>query len=140
MGEIYVTPQTLDQLVGNYVAIRDQVRAMKERHSNELAPYEQALAGLENYFLTMLNDTGQNSMAGPSGTFYRTVDTEVKIDDWAATLTYIVQTGAWHLLSKRISKAVIADLIKSGAPLPPGVSAQQSYSVNVNRPRGGHQE
>jgi hypothetical protein len=129
------TPQRMssDDMISKYIRLRDKVKAIKDRHTEELAPYNNAMSTLEGWMLETLNAAGLQSMKSPHGTAYKSVRTSAKVIDWPATLSFIKANEAWDLLEARVSK-LAAQAIIDETQLPiPGVETSSEIVVNVRR-------
>jgi hypothetical protein len=128
---------TVDQMVAKYVSVRDAKSALKKRHAEEIAKYDNAMETLELWMLEMLNNLQVESMRTNHGTAYKTVRTSAKVMDWPQTLQFIKDTDAWELLEARVSK-LAAQAIIDDTKLPiPGVDVTSEVVVNVRRAASG---
>lgn len=153
---------TIDSVVAKYVQIRDQRKAISDRHAEELKPYGEAMAKLEQWLLAQLNATGQNSAATDSGTAYKSVVMSATIDGdggWDALLGYIMgkaieaacevlenggtpeqgaeaarRVQALALFNRAVNKTAVKEMMdaENGA-IPPGVKIAQITNLNVKR-------
>lgn len=134
MSEVINKPRmTAEQMIDRYVRLRDRVKDIKAKHSEELAPYAEAMNTLEGWLLESMNQSGLKSMKAPSGTAYKSLRTSTKVLDWPATLAYIREREAWDLLEARVSKTAAAVVVEeTGEPIP-GVETTSEVVVNVRR-------
>jgi len=128
-----VGAMTMDSMIDRYVRLRDKKSAIKDRHKQELAPYEQAMDQLEAWMLETLDRSGLKSAKSPHGTAYKSTRTSAKVTDWAAVLEFIKANDAWDLLEARVSK-LAAEQIIAETQLPiPGVETATEIVCNVRR-------
>lgn len=124
---------TLDQMVAKYVQLRDKLAAIVKDQKDALAPYNVAMATLENWMLDGLNKSGLDSAKTPHGTAYKSTRTSTKVMNWSDTLAWIRDKEAWDLLEARVSKtAVEAIMTETQQPIP-GVSVTRETTLNVRR-------
>ncbi len=124
---------TADDMINKYVKLRDKVKEIKARHTDELRPFGEAMTMLEGWMLEAMNEAGLKSMKSPHGTAYKSLQTSTKVIDWPETLRYIREREAWDLLEARVSKTAAAVVVEeTGAPIP-GVETTSEIRVNVRR-------
>jgi hypothetical protein len=126
---------SIGYLVEQYIGLRDRVKAIKARHSAELAPYADAMALVENACLERLTREGGDHIGTPAGTVYKKVDTRVAINDWELLFQFIWDNQAWHFLTRDVSKEAVVNFLAETKELPPGVSMSRTLGVNVRRGR-----
>jgi hypothetical protein len=134
MSEVIHKPRmTADTMIDKYVRLRDKVKEIKARHTEELAPYGDAMNVLEGWMLEAMNQAGLKSMKSVHGTAYKSLRTSTKVVDWTEALRYIRENEAWDLLEARVSKSAAAVVVEeTGAPIP-GVETTSEITVNVRR-------
>lgn len=124
---------TVDDMIDKYLRLRDKTKAIKERHSEELAPYSNAMNTLEAWLLECLNEAKLKSVSSPHGTAYKTTRTSAKVTDWTAVLTFIRKHEAWDLLEARVSKLAAETIIEETKQPIPGVETSSEVCCNVRR-------
>lgn len=158
-----MTALTKDVVIGKYVELRDEVKAIGERHAAELAPYTEQMDRIEAWLLANLNQDGVDSYKTSAGTAYKSTTTSVKLADreafmgqilhgiaaelrkqlpigdkeWAdeavLLMTEIMQRADWSLADIRVSKAGVTGFIETEGAPPPGVVLESFTKVNVRR-------
>ena len=101
---------TADQIVGQYIAYRDHVAALREKHSAELAPYTQAMEQIENYLQAFMQQNGVDSLKTAHGTPYRATGTSIKTTDAEAFKDFVLEPAA---------DSIYRALHTAGVQLPP---------------------
>jgi hypothetical protein len=124
---------TVEQLIGAYISLRDAKAAVAKRHKDEIAPYNEKLAAIENGILKHLNKEGVNSMASANGTAFRQTRTSTKVEDWDTVISHIRDNELWHMLEKRVSKAAVDEYLEATGEGFPGVSVNSTQVINVRR-------
>ena len=84
----------LEGLIEAYVKVRDGIKEIKERHKQELAPWEQGLAEAEGALMTLLNNAGAESMKTNAGTAFKAQWSKAVVTDWQAVPTGRLPTSA----------------------------------------------
>ena len=123
---------TAEQMIDRYVAIRDQIAAISEKHKLEMEPYRQSLDVLENALQNMLNEAGGDSIKTKAGTAYRSTATTAKVDDWGAFITFVQTSGDTELLVRNVNKTRLTECVEAGRAVP-GCSMGQISRINVRR-------
>jgi len=118
----------MDDCVALYVETRDKIKALEAEHKAQLAPYREALVEVERLIMTLLNDTGAESMKTAHGTAYKASWTKASVRDWQAVLDYAVENERYDLFERRVSKQVVEELGEV-----PGVELERGVRVNVRR-------
>ena len=84
----------MERVIEGYIALRAQKDAMSKRHKEEAAPIHEKMEKLEAYLMKHLTDQGMTSIACKGvGTAFLETTTDAKVQDWDATLPWIIQTG-----------------------------------------------
>lgn len=122
-----------DDMITKYIRLRDKVKEIKARHTDELKPYGEAMGMLEGWMLESMNTAGLKSMKSPHGTAYKSLQTSAKVVDWTATLSYIRENEAWDLLEARVSKTAAQTVIEETKQPIPGVETSSEIRVNVRK-------
>lgn len=125
---------TVDQVIAKYVAIRDQMKVISERHAAELKPYAESLDKIEAWLNAKLNEVGADSLKTSEGTAYRSTVQQFKLDDWDQFFSYIERSASWQFLVHSVNKTAVTEhMAEHQGALPPGVSMTQIHKVNVRR-------
>ena len=124
---------SLGDLIGKYIAIRDKANEIKNKHKEELAPYNEAMHKLEEHFLKAMQEQDLENLKTDGGTAYQSVQTSVTVADWDAFRDWVQHESAWHMLDKRANKTAVAEVLEETGELPPGLNIKRSVKVNVRR-------
>ena len=141
---------TKDVVIGKYVALRDEIKAISERHSAELAPYNDQMDKIEAWLLANLNQDGVDSYKTAMGTAYKSTTMSATMADKQeflrvalAELAVVTKTPVDRvvdvvlqsgLLDIRLAKSGVKDFMETnGGQLPPGVNVEHTVKVNVRR-------
>lgn len=123
----------INDAVKAYIAIRDRKAALKAKHAEELRPYDEALTKLEGQVLSIMFDTGMESIRTESGTAYKTTRTSVTIADKSAFMDYIKSHQDFEMLDVRANKTAVEGYLAEHQDLPPGVNIVRENAVNFRR-------
>ena len=123
---------TAEQLIQKYVEVRDEVKVISDRHSQELAPYRQSLDVIEAALQDMLNTAGGDSIKTKAGTAYRSTATTAKVEDWPSFITFVQQSGDTELLVRNVNKTRLVECMEASRSVP-GCSMGAVHCINVRR-------
>jgi hypothetical protein len=123
----------LDKRTEQYVLLRDTIDKIKERHKEELAPYEDVKKKFEAFFLETLDTLGVTSVKGPHGTVYKRIEASATIADGSAFREYVVSNELFELADIRANKTAVREFVENKGIAPPGVNYSTSYAVGCRR-------
>lgn len=123
---------TAEQMIEKYVAVRDELKALSEKHALEMQPYNETLNVLEMGLQDVLNTTGGDSIKTKAGTAYRSAHTSTKMEDWPAFVNFVLQVGDTELLVRSANKTRVLEHMEGGAVVP-GVAMSTINRINVRR-------
>lgn len=128
---------SFDVRVGQYVALRAKVKAIKDKHKEELTPYNTAMEQLEGLMLNALNATGQENAKTKNGTVYKTEKTSCSLEDADEFLRHVIGTEQWELLDRKANVTAVKDYLDMNGALPPGVKLTTTMEVGIRAPVKG---
>lgn len=131
-----VQPQAIDfsTRVSQFVRLRDKIKAIKEQHKEELAPYVDALDKLETMLLSHLDTVGADKVSSSSGTVYRTTKHSASIADMTAFWGFVTSTSAFDLVDKKANVTAVREYMEEFKQPVPGVNVSSVHTVGVRRP------
>ena len=126
---------TINDVVGHYIKKRDDIREMMDRHKEELAPLKEELSRIENFFSDYLEKTGAENIKTKQGTVYRSTTYVASVEDWDATLGWILEdpNDRSAFLERRVSKGAVMDYMEQTDEPIPGVKIGSSVRINFRR-------
>lgn len=120
--------------IEQYVKLRDKTRAIKDRHKEELKPYDAALEQLEGIILAHLDQAGADSVAAKGiGTAYKTVRKSATIADADAFRRHVIGAQDFDLCDWRANPAAVEEFIRANHAPPPGVNFNTIVQIGVRR-------
>jgi len=120
-------------LAEKYVKLRDKIKEIKDRHKDELAPYNDTLDQLAGYILDFLNQSGAASMRTGSGTISRTHKDSCSIADMEAFWTFVVTQGDFDLCDRKANVTAVREYMEKNSAPVPGVNFTSMQTVSVRR-------
>lgn len=123
---------TLQEAGEGFVKLRNLKKKMQDKHKEELAPVNEAMAKLEAFMLQELNNQQlQNVKTAGGATVYKSSRTSVKAGDWEAFLNWVKENNAWEFLVRRPAESIVKDYLEEHGALPPGVLSSTEQKVGV---------
>ena len=124
---------TTGELIANYIKLRDKANDIKNKHKEELAPYNSAMQQIEDHIQKVMDESDLENLKSDAGTAYKSVQTSVTVADWDPFKEYIITTGSWHMLDKRANKTAVSEALDETGELPPGLDMKRSIKINIRR-------
>lgn len=122
---------TVDQVIAARLKLRRYKDMLETKHSAEIKPITEQIDKIDNWLQSELQKRGLQNFSSVSGTAFLKTKTDSTSHDWDATLKWIIETGAYEFLEKRVSKTAITDYMEQHGEAPPGISVTRYTSVGV---------
>jgi len=126
-------PENVDELVSQYVRLRDRIKEADDAHKKKTASARELLEKLNGKMLERLNDLGGESVKTSAGTVYRTTKKSASIADGDLFRGWVIENGAYDVVDWKANANAVEDFIKAEGTPPPGVNYSQTYLVGVRR-------
>lgn len=126
-------PANIEELVRQYVLLRDKIREAEDAHKAKLKDAKEHLEKLNNTLLERLNALGGESVKTASGTVYRTTKRSASIKDGDTFRRFVIENEAFDLVDWRANATAVDDFIQEQQAPPPGVDFSTTYTVGVRR-------
>lgn len=123
----------ITDLVERYIALRDKKAQIAQEAKARCGQIDAALEKAEGALLAFFQENGMDAASCSAGTAYSSSRTSATVADWDATLGFIKENEAWHMLERRVAKTAIEEYIKAEGDLPPGVNWREEVVINVRR-------
>lgn len=123
----------VDKTVGQYVAIRDRLKAMDEVHDAAKKPLLEVQTLLSGRLMEVLKKTGSESIKTKQGTVYISTRYTASLADADAFMKYVVENAAFDLLDRRANATAVKDFVAEKKALPPGCNLNSLVTVGVRR-------
>lgn len=125
---------TADQIVQQYISIRDYVRKLEREHEDKLKPYKEAMAELSTAADTMMKQTGQTGLKTTFGTCFYSHTVSVTCPDPRAFHHWVLETRSLQFLTAHVSKEAVQEHMATfEGQLPPGIAVQQIVNVQFRK-------
>ena len=126
-------PTTADQLVAQFVAIRDKIKEADDAHKARTKAARDYKDLLEGKLQDLLNLIGGDSVKTPHGTAYRTTRRTATIADGQAFRDYVTANSRYDLLDWKANASSVDDFIKDNQVPPPGINFALALTIGVRR-------
>jgi hypothetical protein len=124
----------MEQVVAGYIKARDKKKIIKERHSEELAPLNKAMATLEAWMLNNLQqDQHAQSVKTKQGTVYLSTLLKPKVEDRNTFLDYLREANLLHMLDVKPNVPAMEDYLEEHDHPPPGISIRRETFARVRK-------
>jgi hypothetical protein len=131
MGEL-----SIDDVMKRRFDIVETVAIISGKHQAELAPFNEELKLCEQFIKDEMNKAGLQQVKTRAGmAFFQTKDS-VTVSDFDATLGYIVENKAFHLLNRAVNKTSVKEYIQEHSAPPPGVEYSSFKDLAWRRGKG----
>jgi len=126
-------PESIDELVSQYIRLRDKIKEAEDAHKEKLKNAKEHLENLNNTLLDRLNQLGGESVKTAHGTVYRTTRRSASIADGDTFRQFVITHEAFDLVDWRANANAVDDFIKEQQAPPPGVNFSTTFTVGVRR-------
>lgn len=123
----------LDEVVKNYIALRDRKAAIKAEYDAKAAKIDAVLDKAEAKILEYFEQSGLESIRTDKGTAYKSTLNSATVGDWDSVLAHVLETENYQLLEHRVRKKAVEEYRMANEDLPPGVNWRSEVTVNVRR-------
>jgi len=126
-------PVDVEKLISKYVKLRDIVKAKNDAHSAAMKPYSEAMAGVENILMSVLDANSLSNMKTAAGTASILDKWSAVVDDPLAFRTFCIEHDQLDLADVRANVTAVRDFNEANGALPPGVRLSSFRKVGVRR-------
>lgn len=124
---------TIDKRVEQYIAIREKLKVMDERHKQEREELVATQNLLSGWMIQFLEKTGAESVKTKHGTCYTSIRHTASLADPDQFMKYVIATGAFDLLDRRANATACRDFAEAKGSLPPGVNLNSLLTIGVRK-------
>ena len=125
--------ETFEIRVGQFVALRDKIKEVKERHEKELEPYVGLQEDLNGWLMGHLDKIGAQNVKTSSGTVFTSTRYNASLRDPKAFMDYVITNGAYDLLDRKANTTAVKKFIEDNKSEPPGCALSAVRLLNVRR-------
>lgn len=128
------TRPDIEAIITKYLELRDAVEAINAKAKADAAVMKEAMSGIEAYMMKQAIETGQTNFGVKGvGTAFITTETHCSVADWGAVLDFAKANDMWDMLTKGVSKTVVAQYLERNEQLPPGINWSAHKVIQIRR-------
>lgn len=126
----------IEKRVKQYVAVRDAIKAIKDKHEKELEPMVDIQNKLTGIIQTCLEAAGAESIKTSEGTAYTTTRYTASLQDPKLFMDFVIENKAFDLMDRKANAPAVRDYVAEKGTLPPGVNLSSISTIGVRRASG----
>ena len=125
----------LDELVANYIKLRDKKSLLKKQYDEKVAKVDAVMDRMEAIILKTFQDSGIDSARTDAGTAYISTRTSATVGSREECLSWVLQDPDERsiFLENRVSKVAVEQYKAANDDLPPGINFRSEVTVGVRR-------
>ena len=125
----------LDELVANYIKLRDKKSQLKKQYDEKVAKVDAVMDKMDAIILTTFQDSGIDSARTDAGTAYISTRTSATVGSREEFLSWVLQDPDERsiVLENRVSKVAVEQFKAANDDLPPGINFRSEVTVGVRR-------
>ena len=125
----------LDELVANYIKLRDKKSLLKKQYDEKVAKVDAVMDKMEAIILKTFQDSGIDSARTDAGTAYISTRTSATVASREELFQWIQEDFEERsiFLENRVSKVAVEQFKAANDDLPPGVNFRSELVVGVRR-------
>jgi hypothetical protein len=128
--------EDMEKRVGQYVAVRDEIDALKLKHEEELRKPKLILEKLAGIIHKFLDDNNLENLRTSAGSCYISTRWTATVQDPDAFMQFVISSQNFDLLERRAKAEAVKAYVNEHNILPTGVNLNALSSVGVRRPSG----
>jgi capsule polysaccharide export protein KpsE/RkpR len=138
MSEDSKESTALEDIVSEYIEVRDQVRAITREYETKVEGLKTRKDKLKAKLLEVCRSIGADSIKTQIGTISRSVKETFRANDWNSMYNFVEENEAYHLLEKRIHQSNMKEFYAENKKLPKGMDVFREYTIRVTAKRKGN--
>lgn len=125
----------LDELVANYIKLRDKKSQLKKQYDEKVAKVDAVMDKMEAIILKTFQDSGIDSARTDAGTAYVSTRTSASVASREEFFAWVLQDTEERLsfLENRVNKTMVDQYKAANDDLPPGINFRSEVTVGVRR-------
>ena len=128
-----VLKSNMQKRIKQYIAVRDHIKVIEERHEKELAQWKSDKEKLTGIIQECLIAAGAESIATTEGTAYTTTRYTASLADPKAFMDFVISNKLFDLMDRKANAPAVRDYCAEKGVLPPGVNLSSISTIGVRR-------
>jgi hypothetical protein len=125
---------TVDKVIAKYMRLRERKAAIEAEVKEQLEAVKTDMAKLEAWLMKKLDEDGLTSFKTDHGTAFLTTTDFANVEDWDATLKFIIENKAYDMLQRRVSKDAVRAHIDDTKEVPAGIKYGTKLEISIRKP------
>jgi hypothetical protein len=125
---------TVDKVIAKYMRLRERKAAIEAEVKEQLEAVKADMLKLEAWLKQKLDEDGLTSFKTDHGTAFLTTTDFANVEDWDATLKFIIEHEAYDMLQRRVSKDAVRAYIDDTKEVPAGIKYGTKLDINIRKP------
>lgn len=125
---------TVDQAIAAYMKLRAKKSEVEAKIKADIDKLKADMDKIEKWIKSQADDMGVTSFKTKHGTAFLSTTDYANVESWDATLSFIKEQGAFHMLEKRVNKTAVREYIEQNRAVPPGVNYGTKIEVSIRKP------
>jgi hypothetical protein len=121
----------IDELVAQYIQIRDRMKEIESEHKKTLEPFQAVKDKLTMRILAFLDATGQEMARTLEGTVTKSVNRTASLDAPDEFVDFVIKHKLPYLLNRSANANACVDYAQEHGALPPGVTINSIRTIRV---------
>lgn len=122
-----------DMAAERYLQTRKAIDDLEREHKARLAPLEERLVAIENWFTAKAQEDGLETIKTPHGTGYWSTHHTATVASREELFNHCRANDAWDLVESRASKTAVKSYIEAHGAPPPGVNFSSTRVFNLRK-------
>lgn len=124
----------MDEIVQQYIKLREKKAQLKAEYEAKVAPYEEVQEKIEALLLAHFAEFGVESVKTSAGTAYASIRSSASMADWDTFKAFCEQQDdPFAFLDRRVNKSAVEQFKEAHGDIPPGVNWSETRVVNFRR-------
>lgn len=125
----------VDELITMYIAARNQLATDRKGYKSREEAVKNHLRTISAVLMNRADSIGGvDSFATDKGTAFRKTKETFKVSDWAELTKYVISTGNFSILQKRVSPNAVKEVREQDGCLPNGIEPHVEVEFAVRSP------
>lgn len=126
----------VDDLFAEYIGLRNQLTTDRQGWKSREAKVKQQMMTIAAVLLNKSQELGVNSLSSNKGTGYQQTKERLSVapDGWANLTDWVLKTGNFQVLQKRVSPDAAKEVREETGELPPGIESVKELTFVVRSP------
>lgn len=126
----------VDDLFTEYIGLRNQLTTDRRGYKAREAKVKQQMMTIAAVLLNKSQELGVNSLSSSTGTGYQQTKERLSVapDGWGNLTEWVLKTGNFQVLQKRVSPDAAKEVREETGELPPGIESVKELTFVVRSP------